>query len=308
MSMRVVDLFSGCGGLSLGFEHAGLEVVGAFDNWAPAVEIYRANFSHEIHQIDIGTAKALSIVEELRPDIIAGGPPCQDYSISGKRQLGDRANLTLRFGEIVASVGPEWLVFENVYNIERFETLPKLKAMLRDAGYGLSARVLDASRCGVPQKRNRYFLIGKLGEPDGFLDRILDGGLSERQLTVREYMGSSLDTEYYYMHPRSYSRRAVFSVDEPSSTIRGINRPIPKNYKEHRGDKASIDSGVRALTTRERACVQTFPANFKLPGRKTNVELAIGNAVPPNLAEYIARAVVSFTETPEALTSDYELF
>ncbi|WP_436326899.1 DNA cytosine methyltransferase [Brevibacterium sp. FAM 27836] len=303
-----MDLFSGCGGLSLGFEHAGLEVVGAFDNWAPAVEIYRANFSHEIHEIDIGTGEALSLVQEMRPDVIAGGPPCQDYSISGKRQLGDRANLTLRFGEIVASVRPKWVVFENVYNIERFETLPKLKAMLRGAGYGLSARVLDASRCGVPQKRNRYFLIGKLSEPDGFLNRFLDDGLTERQLTVREYMGSCLDTEYYYMHPRSYSRRAVFSVDEPSATIRGINRPIPQNYKKHGGDKADVDAGVRALTTRERSRIQTFPASFKLPGKKTNIELAIGNAVPPNLAEYIARAVVRFTETPEVSNSEYELF
>lgn len=306
--MRVVDLFSGCGGMSLGFEHAGFDIVGAFDNWAPAAEIYRANFSHEIYEVDVSTDEALSLIKGMSPQLIAGGPPCQDYSISGKRQLGDRANLTLRFGEIVSEVRPNWVVFENVYNIERFETLPKLKTMLDESGYGLTTMVLDASRCGVPQMRNRYFLIGKIGERGGFLDGLLHEEMSNRQLTVREYMGDSLNTDFYYMHPRSYNRRGVFSVDEPSSTIRGINRPIPKNYKRHRGDKADVADGVRALTTRERASIQTFPKSFTLPGGKTNVELAIGNAVPPNLAKYVAEAVRRYSYSAEMTRGEYELF
>lgn len=109
----------------------------------------------------------------MRPDVIMGGPPCQDYSIAGKRELGNRANLTIRFGEIVIAVKPMWVVFENVYNIERFSTVTTLKQMLVDAGYGITTRVLDASRCGVPQKRHRFFLIGKLGEKMAFLMRCL---------------------------------------------------------------------------------------------------------------------------------------
>ena len=166
--------------------------------------------------------------------------------------------------------------------------------MLSDAGYGITTRILDASRCGVPQKRQRFFLIGKLGEKDGFLDEALASNLSIKQMTVRDYLGDTLKTEFYYMHPRSYNRRAVFSIDEPAATIRGINRPIPENYKRHHADKADIHDGVRALTTRERGYIQTFPDTFEFPGAKTDVELAIGNAVPPALAGYVANCIKQY--------------
>ena len=169
-----------------------------------------------------------------------------------------------------------------------------MKAMLKDAGYGLSSRVLDASRCGVPQARKRFILVGRLGAEDGFFDESFVEGMAEKQMTVRDYLGDKLGTQYYYMHPRSYNRRAVFSVDEPSATIRGINRPIPENYKRHHADAAAIEDGVRALTTKERSYLQSFPEEFKLEGAKTSVELAIGNAVPPALAKYVAERVLKY--------------
>lgn len=292
--MRVIDLFAGCGGMSLGFENAGFDVVAAFDNWDAAITIYESNFSHPIYKRDLSADDVIQQISDLQPDLIMGGPPCQDYSIAGKRELGKRANLTIKFAEIVSAVKPMWVVFENVYNIERFSTVTVLKQMLSDAGYGITTRVLDASRCGVPQKRQRFFLIGKLGEKDGFLDEVLASNLSSKQMTVRDYLGDTLKTEFYYMHPRSYNRRAVFSVDEPAATIRGINRPIPENYKRHHADKADIRDGVRALTTRERGYIQTFPDTFEFPGAKTDVELAIGNAVPPALAMYVANCVKQY--------------
>lgn len=292
--MRVIDLFAGCGGMSLGFENVGFDIVAAFDNWDAAITIYESNFSHPIYKKDLGADDIIQQISDLHPDIIIGGPPCQDYSIAGKRELGKRANLTIRFAEIVSTVKPTWVVFENVYNIERFSTVTVLKQMLSDAGYGITTRVLDASRCGVPQKRQRFFLVGKLGERDGFLDEALTSNLSNKQMTVRDYLGDTLNTEFYYMHPRSYNRRAVFSIDEPAATIRGINRPIPENYKRHHADKADICDGVRALTTRERGYIQTFPDTFKFPGAKTDVELAIGNAVPPALAMYVANCIKQY--------------
>lgn len=292
--MRAVDIFAGCGGMSLGFEQAGIDVVAAFDNWKPAVGIYRANFDHPIYEKDLCDEDAIEIINALKPDVIMGGPPCQDYSIAGKREVGARANLTIRFAEIVCGVKPEWVVFENVYNIERFGTLPVMKTMLSDAGYGLTSCVLDASRCGVPQARRRFILIGHLGDEDGFLDDALVSGLADKQMTVRDYLGDKLGTQYYYMHPRSYARRGVFSIDEPSATIRGINRPIPENYKRHHADAAAIEDGVRALTAKERSYLQSFPDNFKFSGAKTSVELAIGNAVPPALAKYVATRVIEY--------------
>ena len=256
----------------------------------------RQSYAH-IFKTDLSFEEANSSVKQLKPDLIAGGPPCQDYSIAGKRKLGERANLTIRFAEIVVSVKPTWVIFENVYNIERFRTLPQMKKILSDAGYGLSSMVLDASRCGAPQKRQRFFLVGRLNAADGFLDEFLRGGLSKKQMTVRDYLGDSLHTQFYYMHPRSYNRRAVFSIDEPASTVRGINRPIPDNYKKHPADKAEIKDGVRALTTRERGCLQTFPDSFAFPGAKTDVELAIGNAVPPLMSKAIADNIIKQLNT-----------
>lgn len=297
--MRTIDLFAGCGGMTLGFEKAGFDVVAAFDNWDAAITIYESNFSHPIYKKDLGADDVLQQISDLHPDLIMGGPPCQDYSIAGKRELGKRANLTIRFAEIVSTAKPTWVVFENVYNIERFSTVTTLKQTLSDVGYGITTRVLDASLCGVPQKRHRFFLVGKLGERDGFLDEILTSNLSDKAMTVRDYLGNSLNTEFYYMHPRSYNRRAVFSIDEPAATIRGINRPIPENYKRHHADKADISDGVRALTTRERGYIQTFPDTFKLPGAKTDVELAIGNAVPPALAMYVANCINQYNSEQE---------
>lgn len=280
--------------MSLGFEKAGVSVVAAFDNWDPAIRIYEENFKHPIYKRDLSKDDIVPMVKELRPDLIMGGPPCQDYSIAGKRQVGERANLTIKFAELAAAVKPTWVVFENVYNIERFPTLPKMKKILSEAGYGISSTVLDASRCGVPQKRRRFFLVARLGERDGFFDKYFVANLTKDHMTVRDYLGDKLGTQYYYMHPRSYNRRAVFSIDEPSATIRGINRPIPENYKRHHADKADVSEGVRALTTRERGYLQTFPNEFEFVGAKTDIELAIGNAVPPNLASYVARAIESY--------------
>lgn len=289
--MKAVDLFAGCGGMSLGFQQANVEIAAAFDNWSPAVQIYRENFSHPIHDVDLSEPSTTPLIQQYKPDMIIGGPPCQDFSLAGKQKMGERANLTLRFAEIIQEVVPKWVVFENVYNIARFPILDRLKSTISSAGYGISSRVLDASYCGVPQKRKRFFLIGKLGEADGFLDYALEEGLSDSPMTVRDYLGDKLGTEFYYMHPRSYARRGVFSIDEPAVTIRGINRPIPPNYLKHSADAAPVSEGVRALTTRERGYLQTFPDSFSLPGSKTGVELAIGNAVPPALAYYVARRI-----------------
>jgi len=294
--VKVIDLFSGCGGMSLGFQNEGFEILAAFDNWEPAVSVYRDNFNHPIFQSDLQTEKAKEQIAQFDADIIIGGPPCQDFSIAGKREFeGRRANLTIRFAEIVSAIKPEWFVMENVYNIEKSPILPLAVQILHNAGYGITMQVLDASRCGVPQARHRFFMIGRLNESDGFLSEALTQGLSLHKMSIHDYLGNSLQTGFYYMHPRTYLRRAVFSVHEPSATIRGINRPIPQNYKRHHADKAAIEDGVRALTTKERSYIQTFPDWFQFNGNPSDMELAIGNAVPVNLAAYVAKRVMEYT-------------
>lgn len=199
--------------MSLGFQNAGYQIDCAYDNWDAALEIYNANFVHEAIKVDLSISGIENTIASRKPDIIIGGPPCQDFSISGKRNFeGEKANLTTRFSEIVCSVKPEWFVMENVYNIEKSPILPLAIERFVKAGYGLTKRVIDASYCNVPQTRKRFFLIGHLGDNDGFLDEIIDMSLSKKRMTVYEYLGDELHTEYYYMHPRSYARRAVFSM------------------------------------------------------------------------------------------------
>ena len=292
--MRTIDLFCGCGGMSLGFQNAGFDIVAAFDNWDPAVNIYSKNFSHPIYKADLNDDDPISQIEHLKPDIIIGGPPCQDFSIAGNRNMGERANLTIRYAEIISRIKPQWFVMENVYNIERMPVLPKAIKILKNAGYGITTRILNASYCGVPQARKRFFMVGHFNDKDDFLGKLLDERLSKQPMTLYDYLGDSLHTEYYYMHPRSYNRRAVFSIHEPSATIRGVNRPIPDGYKKHHADKAAISDGVRALTSKERSYIQTFPETFVFEGNKTAVEQAIGNAVPVKLAEYVAKCIYDY--------------
>lgn len=295
--MRAVDLFCGCGGMSQGFQNTGIEVLAAYDNWLPAINIYRDNFQHPVYDYDLNAIEAIEHIKAFAPDMIIGGPPCQDFSIAGNRNMGERANLTIRFANIVSEVRPTWFVMENVYNIERMPILPKAKKIFKKAGYGLTIRILNASHCGVPQARRRFFMIGLLDAKDDFLGRALDLAQTKLPMTVRDYLGDRLNTQFYYMHPRSYNRRGVFTIDEPSATIRGVNRPIPQGYKKHHGDKADpSEGGVRELTTKERSYIQTFPDDFVLDGNKTDVEQAIGNAVPVKLAEFVAQRIVDYSQ------------
>lgn len=151
--MRVIDLFCGCGGLSKGFENAGYNIVAAYDNWDAALLVYKNNFSHKVLKNDI---KDISINELLsyNSDMIIGGPPCQDFSSAGKRDesLG-RADLTIEFARVVSSVLPNYFVMENVDRIVKSSILKIAKKMFKDAKYGLTEIVLDASLCNVPQKK-----------------------------------------------------------------------------------------------------------------------------------------------------------
>lgn len=293
--MNTIDLFAGCGGLSLGFQNVGFDIKAAFDNWNPAIEIYRANFSHPIFDQDLSENFDLEILRKYQPRMIIGGAPCQDFSSAGKRDetLG-RADLTLRFAEIVSEIKPEWFVMENVPRIEKSGILKETKSILSEAGYGLTEKILNASFCNVPQNRKRFFLIGHLNSEDKFLNYHLEKKLTKQAMTVFDYLGKELKTEFYYRHPRSYLRRGIFSIYEPSPTVRGVNRPIPKTYKKHSGDVCDPNGKVRPLTTIERSYLQTFPKDFKFFGNKSDLEQMIGNAVPVKLAEYVADCIKEY--------------
>ena len=293
--MRAVDLFAGCGGMSLGFEIAGFEVVAAYDNWQAAVNTYRQNFEHPISCTDLSDPSVQRELEHFKADLIIGGPPCQDFSSAGKRDENmGRADLTVVYAKIVSHLMPEYFVMENVPGVLKSSKLDTSKEILQNAGYRMYWTILDASLCGVPQVRKRFFLIGSKDMNPVLMEGIIQKNLASKPLTLREYMGRELDIKHYYMHPRSYARRAIFSIDSPSATIRGQNRPVPKGYPGHPGDSIPIDGNIRSLTFDERARIQTFPPCFKFWGNKSEREQQIGNAVPVNLARFVANAIQEY--------------
>ncbi|MGK7393746.1 MAG: DNA cytosine methyltransferase [Candidatus Cyclobacteriaceae bacterium M3_2C_046] len=290
-----IDLFSGCGGMSLGFQKAKIKVVKAYEYWDEAIKCYKENFKHPIEKADLSNYESyLDDISSANPDVIFGGPPCQDFSHAGNRSEGNRADLTKSFAEIVSSVRPQWYVMENVDRSRNSLAYKGARKIFKDSGYGITEIVLDASLCGAPQKRKRFFSIGLQNGFDGFLLHDLKKDLSSDPMTVRRFFNGIFDVEHYYRHPRNYNRRAIFSIDEPSPTIRGVNRPVPAGYPVHPNDPVKIE-GVRELSTFERALIQTFPESFTFPSNsKTTNEQLIGNAVPIKLAEYVAKAVMKY--------------
>ena len=313
-ALQTVDLFAGCGGLSLGMQKAGFKIVAAFDHWWPAVDVYRANFEHPMIDLNLGSLSGdYSQIAKYKPQCIVGGPPCQDFSSAGLRDhSGDQANLTPVFADIVQELKPALAIMENVDQALKSPKYQQAKQTIIDAGYGVTLMVINASLCGVPQKRKRLFLIAEHGGTDDAFKAPLLAGLAQDPMTIRDYLSDALGLEHYYRHPRNYNRRGIYSIDEPSPTVRGVNRPLPAGYKGHRADTAPrTASGLRALTTIERSYLQTFPKKFnwlqhpysdgsvdssgelilKKPISKTNLEQLIGNAVPVNLAKYVGRVV-----------------
>lgn len=294
MGLRVVDLFCGCGGMSLGFSRAGFDIAVAMDSWMPALDVYHANMSADVVNMDLtDSALVARVVDAYGPDIVIGGPPCQDFSVAGKRdETAGRAHLTLSYADIVAAVRPRAFVMENVPLSVRSQTYHEAFRRMHDAGYGITVGVLDASLCGCPQARKRSFMVGVLGDPDGSVADSLTEHLAEAPMTVREYMGKAFDFEHYFVMPRNYKRRGIFSVDEPASTVRGMSRPLPGTYRRHPKDTCD-PSEVRALDARERACLQTFPKWFRLMGANSAIDQMVGNAVPVNMARYVATVLRS---------------
>ena len=292
----VADLFAGIGGLSKGFQDEGFPILSAYDAWDMSVRSYQRNFSHPAHEFDLSDVDAA--VEHIRgyvPEVIIGGPPCQDFSSAGKRSEGKNANLTVAFSSIVAGCGPRIAVMENVpRTLKSLAFLTALETLGR-SGYKTLSVVLDASRCGVPQRRKRMFCIAWKSVDErleGRLQEYYNDNMSAESQSVREYMSDEIDFEHYYRHPRNYSRRGVYSVDEPAATVRGVNRPVPPNYRPHHLDVVPASS-VRPLTRFERCRIQTFPKDWRwLPGMaKTCTEQLIGNAVPVNLARFVAGGI-----------------
>lgn len=234
--MKAVELYAGAGGMSLGLRRAGIEVVRAYDHMQCAVDVYNRNLGYHSVLADLGNVASIAPeISRLRPDMIVGGPPCQDFSPAGARIEGERANHTRTFALYVCSAAPEWFMMENVRRARNSAAWADASEMLKNAGYGITQLIVNASRYGVPQKRQRLIVVGRRGERDGFLLGSIQQAATPEQMPLRAMFGDLMGN-HFYSHPRAADRRGVWSVDGPSPTIRNARRPQPASYEPHPND------------------------------------------------------------------------
>lgn len=174
--LRFIDLFSGCGGMSLGFEMAGFESLIAIDNWKDALVTYAHNRKNpKTLCADLHTLSPKDVESQIgssEVDVIIGGPPCQGFSVAGKRIIEDERNkLYKSFVAMVAHFRPRAFVMENVPNILSIGEGVVKESIFKDfesLGYKVACKVLLASDYGVPQNRRRAVFVGLKGDVDEF--------------------------------------------------------------------------------------------------------------------------------------------
>ncbi len=272
--------------MSLGLRNAGFDVIQAYDNWQPAIDTYRENIGHHIWKHDLSNILGVgAMISQLQPDMICGGPPCQDYSIAGERQEGKNASMTKAFAMLVTIARPKWFLMENVDQAAKSQAWAEARTMLQRAGYGLTEAKLDASWYGVAQARKRLFVIGRLGERDGFLSSALMDARSDKQMTLSDVFGT--DCPPIFLYPRFRMNKAVWQACEPAPTIIASSwRPIP--------DGREVPAGTVVPSLAQMGQLQGFPADWQWRGRsKHECMKLIANAVPVTLAEAIGNVILS---------------
>lgn len=302
-NITAIDLFAGIGGMRLGFEQAGYQILYSNDIDKHSCETYRANFGH-IDERDVRKVDA----EELPDfDVLLAGFPCQPFSMIGKRDgLADpRGQL---FNEIVRILNvkkPTAFLLENVKNLirhNRGETFDHIKSELKNAGGGYSIfyEILDSKNFGVPQHRERTYIVGLKEKSTPFT--FPQKGRYARAKTLRGVLETKVPekhylTEKYYKgllgHKERHAKKgsgfgcAVVDLDGVSNTLVCGNMGRERNLIK---DAASEKNrwGIRRLTPRECARLQGFPDSFKIPVSDTQAYKQFGNAVSVPVAKEIA--------------------
>ena len=323
--MKVVSFFAGAGGLDLGFQKAGFDVIWANEYDKEIWETYEKNHPHT-------TLDRRSIVDIPASDVpncdgIIGGPPCQSWSEAGAaRGIKDkRGQLFYDFIRILAEKQPKFFLAENVSGMlisKHNEALEGIKELFRNAGVGyeLSFQMLNACDYNVPQDRKRVFFIGirkdlnfKFEFPTETFEKITLGSiisdLTDNVVPALEYNNTNGDNckmaNHEYMigsfSTIFMSRNRVRSWDEQSFTIQagGRHAPIhpqaPKMKFISQNDRIFVPGKehlYRRLSVRECARIQTFPDDFIFHYKKiAEGYKMIGNAVPINLAEFLAESI-----------------
>ena len=297
----VVSLFSGCGGMDLGFQ-GGFSIFGRhyFENpfkitWTneintAACKTYQTNIDEKIH---CGDVRDFLSTLPTGSDVLIGGFPCQDISINGKGLgiAGKKSSLYTSMVEAIDIVKPKVFVAENVKGLlmkSRQESFNKIMKDFNSLGYDVSYALYHAADYGVPQSRERVFIVGTAAGVSSF-EPPKPERTKETWMTALEAIGDleGIDKNESFNHVWSAAnvsgeqgnRRLV--ADRPGFTIRA----------ECHGNIQFHYSLPRRISMREAARLQSFPDNFIFESKLRETERQVGNAVPPVLAWHIARAV-----------------
>ncbi len=333
-----IDLFAGAGGLSLGLRAAGFAVETAVESGRDAVASYRAHHPEAVViEADIATVDFGAL--NRRFAIVAAGPPCQPFSVGGKRLAADDPrNGIPQLLRAVAELRPRAVVMENVAGLAATSKRPYLDSVLlglEDMGYSTTWRVLQAADYGVPQNRERLFLVGVLGTSFVFPPPT-HGPLTGR---AHAAAASVIDPE----HPLGQLNTAIVTYARRPSLRPGayhghlyngggrpiqLSQPAPTMLASMGGNKTPwVDTlgvvpeyhshlmaggaprrgkvpGARRITVDEAALLQGFPVGTMFAGRRSSQYRQIGNAVPPVLGEKVGLALRKQLFGPAPAPSD----
>lgn len=324
---RVVDVFCGCGGMSSGFKSAGFDIILGIDADTVAAETYAKNFPEtklivgDIRKVT--TEELMSKTGKRKIHVVVGGPPCQGFSEANWRAqpMDKRNELYKEFMRVVSVIKPDFFVMENVRGILKAKTkrgkpvIKDIADMGRRLGYNVNHRLLLAADFGVPQLRQRVFVIGSKGTETAIpfpetthakeCQKTLDGRTLKKWASVRKILlpKSKIHEKLFYSEKliKGFKRRErknkkhnigfrwqFLAPEKPSYTI-------PARYYKD-GANALVkysDSEIRMLATKECARIQSFPDDFLFLGSRKQIYQQIGNAVPPLLSKAIAQALAA---------------
>lgn len=313
--MTFVDLFCGAGGLSKGLEMSGLEGICGLDWFKEACMTYRRNFHHPFVNGDIKDPAIKHLFYETvsrqlqgrQLSIVAGGFPCQGFSMAGNRIVDDpRNSLYLELIEIVRHLQPEFVICENVKGLRSMlggMVEQKILDDFREIGYEMNVTVLCAADYHTPQKRERMIFIGnRINCPNYHPTPLLSpkeyvttGNAIADLMTMAE----NKDFNHVPTRHRPDMAERMAALPEGQSLYKGYSdawKKCPWNeasctIKENHGGVNIHPRLPRVLTAREMARLQSFPDDFIFEGPKNKQLVQIGNAVPPLLGKAIGLAV-----------------
>lgn len=332
--INYIDLFSGAGGMSLGFDQVGFNNIFSIDIEPRFCETYKTNFpKHNLIQKDISklsNEEIKSLIGNQIIDVIIGGPPCQGFSMAGnigRKFIDDYRNQLFReFARVVEIVQPSYFVMENVARLfthNKGETKKEIIELFKKMNYNVDCKVVNTADFGIPQVRNRVLFIGnRISNNIIFPTKTIDKPISIKEAIdklpkLKSGEKSKIPNHISMKHSEQMLEKMKYVSDggnrnEIPELIRPKSGDVRKyiRYKSTEpavcvtGDMRKIFhySQNRALTVRELATLQTFPLDFIFKGSTISQQQQVGNSVPPILAKEIALTIKKMMKNDEQIS------